>query len=296
MQSMTGFGRAEQVVGSTQYTVELRSVNHRYLDIRFRLPPTLQMFESVFTECVRARLQRGSLDVSIRQRLAAPSGALESSTRFVVDEKAAQSFVAACKILHEKHGTPAIPSIETMQATGKIFLSLEETQEATTLPPAIRAVFEKAVDALVVERKREGEKTCETLVETTASLKALVDQARALSGAHPSKIREKLEKRIEQWALSGNLDAARLATEVAFYAERADIAEEIQRFEAHLEEFSKLLKQPQPVGRKLDFLTQELHRETNTIASKADDLGLSRLAVEAKTAIEKLREQVQNVE
>ncbi|MBY0369615.1 DUF1732 domain-containing protein, partial [bacterium] len=119
---------------------------------------------------------------------------------------------------------------------------------------------------------------------------------RTRAADHPNRIREKLTKRIKEWALTPPVDASRLEWEVAFFADRSDISEEIQRFEAHLEEFSRLVAASAPAGRKLDFLTQELHREANTIASKADDQAISRAAVEAKAGIEKLREQVQNVE
>jgi uncharacterized protein (TIGR00255 family) len=172
---------------------------------------------------------------------------------------------------------------------------VEDAQDTGPFPPELKALTEQALAALVADREREGAQTRAHLLQTVQSLQDLAKQWRAAAAGHPDKIREKLTKRIAQWALQP-ADAGRLETEVAFFADRSDITEEIQRFDAHLEEFAKLVGSGLPAGRKLDFLTQELHRETNTVASKADDLTLSRLAVEAKTAIEKLREQVQNVE
>lgn len=296
MQSMTGFGRSEQVIGAYQYSVEVRSVNHRYLDLRFRLPPALQAHESTFAEAVRACVQRGSIDVSIRQKIVAQEKAVEGGTRFVVDQRAAASYLEACQWLHQKYQLSAVPSLEAIQSTGKVILAVEDSLESAPLPPELRGLVDAALAALVGERRREGAQTQASLKQTVEALKALAGQWKTLADGHPEKIRERLTKKIQQWNLGGTADPQRLELEIAFFADRADISEEIQRFEAHLEEFSKLLSLKVPVGRKLDFLTQELHRETNTVASKADDLSLSRLAVEAKTAIEKLREQVQNVE
>ncbi len=295
MVSMTGFGRGELLIDGYQYTVEIKSVNHRYLDLRFKLPLSLQAYESVFAETIRTQIQRGSVDVSIRQKLASTGKTFDGSTRFLIDQKAAASFFEAAHWLQTQH-TLAAPSLDAVLATGKILLPVEETAETPTLPPALRALVEQTVSKLVAERKREGEQTRLSLQATVKSLGALSEQWKTNAEVQHAKIRERLQKRLQQWNLSSSVDAQRLELEVAFLADRSDISEEIQRFEAHLQEFSKLTQAKEPVGRKLDFLTQELHRETNTIASKADDLGLSRLAVEAKTAIEKLREQVQNVE
>lgn len=296
MQSMTGFARSERAIGSALVSIEIKSVNHRYLDLRFRLPNAWQNFESALGEQVRAKIQRGSVDISIRQKLTGAPSPTDGATRFVVDEKAAASLIEACQTLHRKFHTPAIPSLEFLAATGKVFLAAEEGADSATLGPELRALFQEALEVLVKERGREGEQTRKTLALTLEQLKAMATQWLVLADGQPDRIRERLQKRIEQWKLEGTVDTQRLEAEVAFYADRADISEEIQRFSAHVEEFSKLLSGKLPVGRKLDFLTQELHREANTIASKADDLGISRLAVEAKTAIEKLREQVQNVE
>lgn len=296
MQSMTGFARAEKVLDGYQYTVEMKSVNHRYLDLRCRLPGPLQMYENAFTELVRSHIQRGSVELSIRQRLANDAKTLEGTTRFMVDERAAKSFESALAWIGQEFKVPALATAELMLSTGKIVLAVDEVAESKSPLAAIKKLCEEVLAALIVERKREGAETQKNLQETVQTLQTLCQEVKALAAGHPEKIRERLQKRIAQWTLTPPVDASRLETEIAFFADRADISEEIQRFEAHLAEFFKLLKIAQPVGRKLDFLTQELHRETNTIASKADDLGISRLAVEAKTAIEKLREQVQNVE
>ncbi len=296
MQSMTGFAREEKIIDGHQLTIETKSVNHRYLDLRFRLPSGLQMHENALAELVRKKISRGSIDISIRQRIASEAMTFEGNTRFIVDEAAAKSFANALALLTQKFQVPAAPTAELLLSTGKIVVPVEQSQENKLGFGAIRELFEQVLDTLVQERNREGSETRKSLKATLSQLLSIGQEVKTLAADHPQRIRERLQKRIAQWALESHLDTARLEVEVAYFADRADISEEIQRFEAHLAEFSKLLDLPQPQGRKLDFLTQELHRETNTIASKADDLKISRIAVEAKTAIEKLREQVQNVE
>lgn len=295
MQSMTGFSRVEKIIGPQQFTVELKSVNHRFLDVRFRLPPMLQPHESVFQDRLRSKLARGSVEISIRAKLVGNEIA-GSGTRFLVDEQAARSFAEACNQLRIHFPDAPAVSLDALIATGKIVLPVEASTETPALPTELLKLVDQALDGLVAERCREGAATAKTLAGLTQTLRGLCAHWRTRAHHHPEAIRERLGRKVAEWNLGTPVDAARLEWEVAFFAQRSDISEEIQRFEAHLEEFSSLLQAQQPVGRKLDFLTQELHREVNTIASKADDLEISRSSVEAKTAIEKLREQVQNVE
>ncbi len=296
MQSMTGFGRADATLDGFQYSFEIKSVNHRYLDMRFRLPPLLSALESSFAEVLRGCVQRGSLEVSVRIKAATSKEAIQSGIQYRVDLGAAQSLIEACQLLATRFGTTETPSLEMLERTGKVFLTVEEPKEAVAFSPSLRSLLEKACEALSQDRLREGTQTGKALALILADLKGFHQQWKQAAVNQPTLIRERLIKRVQQWNLSAPVDAQRLEMEVALLADKSDIAEEVQRFEAHLEEFSRLLEVPGPVGRKLDFLTQELLRETNTIASKADDLTLSRVAVDAKTAIEKLREQVQNVE
>jgi uncharacterized protein (TIGR00255 family) len=295
MQSMTGFATSEKTIDGTHFTIEMRSVNHRFLDVRFRLPSSLQSFEAALSDSLRKRFSRGSIEVSVRAKLVQLENRTGGSLRFLVDEKAAKSLSEACALLHRDYEFPAALSHSLVASMGKVIIPVEEVAEHTAMPPGFQPLFDATLQHLADARTTEGKKTQSSILSTVHTLNQLTHQIKALAPLHPALIRDRLTKRLEEWKISP-VDSQRLELEVALYAQKSDIAEEIQRLESHLKEYEALLSQTGPVGKKLDFLTQELHRETNTVASKADDLRLTRLALDAKAAIEKLREQVQNVE
>ncbi len=295
MQSMTGFFSSEATVQGTHYVVELRSVNHRFMDLRFRLPAALQAFESVFSEAIRRSFKRGSIEVSIRSKVVSLEQKSTGGVRFLVDQKAAQSLKDALTQLEATFGGPLPVSAEALGLLGKVLISVEESSERSELPPELASVFNAALVGLKKEREREGSETAKSLHETTHELSNLLTEIRALAPLQVAIAREKLSAKLKEAKLSG-LDPVRLEQEVALIAQKSDISEEIQRLGAHLAEYAELLPKQEPLGKKLDILTQELHRETNTISAKTDDLRLTKLAMAAKACIEKLREQVQNVE
>jgi len=296
MKSMTGFGRAEGILGNIHYSVEMKSVNHRYLDVRFRLPASLNQFELPLTETVRGFCERGSLEISIKPKVAASQAVLAGSTRFVVDELAMKSLMEAVTWLHQKYQTDPIPSLEMLAQTNRVFLPVEDATDSTTLLPQVQTLLITALKDLQKMRETEGVRLKQILKDGAQCLLKLSDEVAKLAPEQPVRIKEKLTQRIEQFKLGAHADPQRLEWEVAFYADRSDITEEIDRLRTHSQEFLTLLESPKSVGRKLDFLAQELHREANTLGSKATQVELTRLCVEAKTQIEKLREQVQNVE
>lgn len=296
MQSMTGFGRAEKAIGGTHYTVEVKSVNHRYLDARFRLPPTLSLYEIPLTEALRSKFERGSFEVLVKQKVLSEGSTIPGSTRFVVDETAAESLIEACDWLHYKFKTAKIPALEVLALVNKVFIPIEESQDPKELFGQMKPLFDTAFEALRQMREAEGKRLKTLLSDGIGELTRVADRLAELAPLHPAKIQEKLKNRLAQWNLGASVEPQRLEWEVAFFADRSDITEEIDRLRAHAKEFAATLEGDKAVGRKLDFLTQELHREINTVASKADAIEVTRLAVEGKSVIEKLREQVQNVE
>lgn len=295
MRSMTGFGRAEGRVGSSQYTVEIKSVNHRFLDIRFRLPPSLTLFESAFSEKLRSHFERGSFDVTIKHRLAPLGGVVATGMKFAVDESALASFLDSVESLKKKNLKVEV-SLDSLVTAGRIIIPVEESESAENLVDPIKGIFDLAAAQMKEMREKEGIKTKEILKQGIAELLSFVQKLEKLAPEQPKRIQEKLKGRIQQWSLPGQVDPQRLELEVAFYSEKADVAEELTRLTAHAKAFLELLETKQGVGRRLDFLTQELNREVNTLSSKASILEMTQLAVEIKTCIEKLREQVQNVE
>lgn len=301
MRSMTGFGRAESRLQAHAYTFECRAVNHRFLDVRVRLPQALASLEQSFSDIVRASAERGSFDITLSRRSASLNnptalGETGSGTRFSLDKQAADSFRAQVELLQTSWGTPLPITVEALVAAGRIILTIDENLQPAELEAPLSDLLKTALQNLIEMRDREGEKTLLTLEKRTNELSHLVDQIERLSLLHPKQARERLLKRLEQLKPDIQLNPERLEVEAALIADRADISEEVERLKNHLQEFSKLLRSHGSLGRKLDFLTQELHRETNTIASKSASHDLSKLTVECRTTIEKLREQVQNVE
>lgn len=292
---MTGFSSLETTVKGTHYVVELRSVNHRFIDVRFRLPATIQPFESVFSESLRKVFKRGSIEVSIRSKLVALDQKPTGGVRFLVDERAAQSLKEALAKLETALGTALPLNAQALSMVGKVLIAVEETSDRNELPPELASAFDSALAGLKKEREREGNETANSLLATAKELTSLLAEMRSLAPLQAGMVREKLTNKLREAKLGG-LDPVRLEQEIALIAQKSDISEELQRLGAHLAEYEDVLKEKGPVGKKLDILTQELHRETNTISSKVDDLRLTKLAMASKACIEQLREQVQNVE
>lgn len=294
MRSMTGFGRSEGTLGGQRFTMEIKSVNHRYLDLRFRLPAGFGAFESRLGELLKEKFERGSVDVVLRQAPLSSGGT--AGTRLQVDEVAAQTFTDACGALSKKLKVTVTPTAEAMVLTGKIFVPVEESPDESSHWESLKKLALAAADGVFKMREAEGLKLAEVLRAGVREVADLAGQCQKVASEHPKLVREKLQTRIAQWGLSGQVDAQRLEWEIAYFAERSDITEEIDRLKSHAEAFLSHLKESGSVGRKLDFLTQEMHREVNTMGSKAASLDLTRLTVEGKQRIEKLREQAQNVE
>lgn len=294
MRSMTGFGRSEGSLGGQRFTFEMKSVNHRYLDLRFRLPSGFSAFEPRLADLLKEKFERGSVDVVLRQAPLA-SGAT-AGTRLQADETAAQTFVSACEALSKKLNLTLTPTVEAMVATGRIFVPLDEAQDDTSHWEALKKLALTACQGVAAMRQSEGQKLAEVLRTGVREVAELSGQCHKVASDHPRLVREKLQARIAQWGMAGPVDAQRLEWEIAYFAERSDITEEIDRLKSHAQAFEALLTDSGSVGRKLDFLTQEMHREVNTMGAKAASLELTRLTVEGKQRIEKLREQAQNVE
>lgn len=294
MQSMTGFGRAEVALDSNFFTIEGRSVNHRYLDLRVRLPPALASLESSFAERVRSRFERGAFDITIKQK-PLPSATGAGNTRFVVDMLAAKSLVECTEQLRREFKITGELSWDLFTQAGRVFVPIEEAIESEALLPQLMPLFDKMLDNITAMRQQEGREMARILSKGLEELETIHTSIRQLAVLQPERIADKLRARLKNWTVS-EVDTQRLEWEVVLYAERSDITEEIDRLQAHIAEVRKLLAAPTSVGRKLDFLIQEMHREVNTMGSKAALVELTRLVVDAKTKIEKLREQAQNVE
>lgn len=291
MYSMTGFGKGTCAVDGREMTVELKSVNNRFLDISMRLPRSLSQLEEPFRRALQQRLSRGHIDVFVNYRnTRSDARAVRLDTPLMEAyvqqaRKAAEALsltddLALSRVLSLPDVTEIIPADEDEEA----LLSLGE--QAVHL----------AIDALLKMRLGEGERLKQDL---HSRIERMEEYAAAIEKRAPGvaeDYRKKLTERIEEMVKDTEVDRSRLATEIALFADRAAIDEEIVRLKSHLAHFNELLEVQEPAGRKMDFLIQEMNRECNTIGSKANDAALTDLVLLCKAEIEKLREQIQNIE
>ena len=292
VRSMTGFGRAEATGESIAVNVEARSVNHRHLDVAVRLPRALASLELDARRIVQSRLERGRVDVTV-QLTPLGSGAAQ---RVQVEAALAREYVARARALAIELGLEGGPSFAwVLEQPGVVRLEEPEPIESTAPWPLVADALTRAIDELVARRTAEGERLVEALRTLCAELTTTVDVVAARAPLTATRREERLRERLRA-LLAETIDEARIVTEAAIWADKSDVTEELARLRAHLAEFALLLDKGGPVGRPLDFLIQELNREINTVASKADDLEMSQAALAAKGVLEKIREQVQNLE
>ena len=294
IQSMTGFGRASFAVDGQGFDLEVRSVNHRHLDVRLRVPRQFVDQESAAKAHVQAHVARGKVDISVTQVEAeAAAGELE------VDAVLAEQYVKAAQGLAKAHGLETALDVSTLMSMPGVTRFVERGQSGEALTAALTEGLETALSALVVMRAAEGQKLAADFELRLGKIMALVDGFEQRSSLVVEAARERLRRRTEQIRQdTGLLDEARLHQEIVIAADRLDIAEELVRLRSHVSQFEEITASSdasKPVGRQLDFLIQEMAREANTVGSKANDAPLAHQVVELKTELERLREQVQNV-
>jgi uncharacterized protein (TIGR00255 family) len=293
VRSMTGFGRAEVTGESLVVAVEARSVNHRHLDVALRLPKVLGDLELQARRLVQSRLERGRVDVSV-QVTPLPG---QPASRVRVDATLAREYVRQAQALAADVGVRGDVALEWLLDRPGV-VRLEESEGAVVAPPwsLVADALGRALDDLVARRTAEGERLAQELRLLHAELGASVETMAARAPAAVARREERLRERLRTLLSGAPVDETRVLTEAAVWADKGDIAEELARLRVHLSELVLLLDKGGPVGRPLDFLIQELNREVNTIGSKADDLELSQAALAAKGTLERVREQVQNLE
>lgn len=287
---MTGFGRAKVESDAFQITVEMKSVNHRFLEMNIRLPKQMMVFEDKIRKLIAEQVGRGRIEVSIIvegeglvERKLRVDWSLLEQYKLIMEEAKGKFQLQDSITLQQLIAMPEVTAIEEVE-------NVNETFEHS-LYEAVRC----AASMLKTMRDGEGERLHKDLEHRLQGINTCV---RAIIPYAPSviqKYRERLENRLKELH-NQELEEQRLLTEIAVFADRCDIDEELVRLQSHLEQFQEALQSKEPVGRKLDFIVQEMHREINTIGSKANDLTISKYVVEMKNNLEKIREQVQNIE
>ena len=286
IRSMTAFARQEHEADWGALTWELRSVNHRYLEVSLRLPDELRSLETAVRERAARRLGRGKLDCNLRYKPTQRRAAL------ALDAQALDQTLAACEqIRSQLPDAAAINPLDLLRWPGVI---QEESADPVPLAEAALALFDQALNELVATRDREGAQIHEILRTRLDAMEPLVASARARLPEVLARIRDKLRLRVAE--LTANPDPDRLEQELAYLAQKMDVDEELDRLTGHIAEVRRVFKLAEPVGRRLDFLMQEFNREANTLGSKSADSETTKVSVELKVLIEQMREQVQNVE
>lgn len=287
IRSMTAFARSERQGEWGKLTWELRSVNHRYLDLYPRLPEELRFLEPAVRERAGAHLSRGKVECTLRWRPAPGQGG-----RVGVNEAYAEQVLGACEALARRLGNAAPISPLALLCTPGVMQEREPDLEPVA--GAATALLDDCLVALAEMRGREGGRLAEIVRERAQRVGVLAQEVRARRVEVNAAVRERLLARIAD--LGVEADSGRLEQELAFIAQRLDVDEELERLAGHVSEIEATLGADEPVGRRLDFLMQELNREANTLSSKSSDQQTTRAAVEMKVLIEQMREQIQNIE
>ena len=287
IRSMTAFSRQEVNSEVGELVLEIRTVNHRYLDISLRLPEELRNLEPVLREQITASLGRGKLECNLRY--AAPELA---DSELPVDDERVKRIAHACRHIDSYLYSPGpISSLEVLRMPGVIQSKSVDLEQLKT---AVTQLLGHALDDLIAAREREGQKLAQVISQRCDSMDAIVATVKQQLPDILQQWRQKLLERINEAKV--DLDQERLEQEMVYLAQKTDVAEEIDRLSMHVEEVKRVLEENKPVGRRLDFLMQELNREANTLGSKSIHADTTRASVDLKVFIEQMREQVQNIE
>jgi len=291
LKSMTGFGRGEGDTTLGKMVVESRSVNHRYSDINIKLPKRLSLFENRIKEIIRSEVSRGRIDVSLRL-----DNLGEEKVQLSVDLDLADQYYRVLHDLKERLRLKDEITLGLLAGAKDLIIAKEELGDIEPYWQEILPVLKQSLKNMDDMKRFEGESLTKDLQKR---LEYITEQLQMIKQQFPLRLRAfltRLQDRLRSLLEGMEADPLRFQQEVAFLAERADITEEIVRAESHLVQFKGLLEGNDPVGRKMDFLLQEIHREVNTVSAKANDAEISQRVVEIKSELEKIREQVQNVE
>jgi uncharacterized protein (TIGR00255 family) len=290
MRSMTGYGRGEASSNGNKFSVELNSVNRKQNDVLVSLPRELAELEPRVRDLINAEVSRGRLTVAIAHHV---SG---GSTQLALDRQAARAFYESMLALQKELGAKGEISIETVLRAPGVMRVPEEQIEAEEAWPHLEAALKGALRELVKMREREGKHLAKDLIKRLKTLRECVRKIRALQPGVVRRYRQNLHERIAKAGIDLPIDDERLVKEVIVFADKCDLTEELTRLESHFAQFAHHLRKNEPVGRTLEFMSQEIAREFNTIGAKANDVDISQLVVTCKAELEKIREQLSNIE
>ena len=291
IKSMTGYGRAVQTVNGREFTVELRSVNNRYLDCSVRLPRILSFGEDAVKQAVKASISRGKVDVFITVHSEAGDEVQVSLNKNVLS-----GYLAAMRQMVDEFGVKDDISVSTLSRLPDVYVVEKPQVDEEQLLADLMSVVHAALESYDAMRCAEGKALDNDLRSRGQTILELVAQVEAGNGQTVIDYRKRLENKLKEVLENTNIDESRILTEAAIFADKVAVDEETVRLRSHLQQMNNMLTAGGAVGRKLDFLLQEMNREANTIGSKCTDVNLARIVVDIKAELEKIREQTQNIE
>lgn len=291
IKSMTGFGRCEIAEHNRTFTVEIKSVNHRYLDVNIKMPKKFNYFEASVRTSLKNYISRGKVDVFITYE---DFGENASSVRY--NRELAEEYLTYLRQMSEEFGLEDDIRISTLSRYPDVFKMEEQTENEEELWKELKKAIDGAAEMFMQTRIVEGEHLKEDLIEKLNAMLKLVDFIEARSPQIIAEYKKRLTERVKELLEGKNADESRILMEVTIFADKICVDEELVRLRSHIETTKNTLEEGGSIGRKLDFLAQEMNREANTILSKSNDLEISNCGIELKTEIEKVREQIQNIE
>ena len=293
IRSMTGFGRGEFSNGKRNITVEIKSVNHRYCDIQVKMPRRYSFAEDAMKNEIKKYLSRGKVDVQLGVEYIT-----ESDIKVELNRPLVSQYIDNMKVLKDEYGVQGDITLDLISQMPEVLKQVSDVEDEDEIKEGILKATAEAAENLQKMRETEGEKLAKDLVKRADIILEMVDEISEKAQVLPSLYRDKLRARIDE-LLDGATEVPedRLAQEVAIFADKADITEEIIRLRSHMDQMKSIINEGSGTdGKKLDFLVQEMNREANTIGSKANDMGITELMLRVKSEVEKIREQVQNIE
>ena len=292
IRSMTSFGRSSSEEGEKRvFTVEMKSVNSRYLDINIRMPKTLISLEEEIRKMISNSLNRGKVDVFINLK-----NYNDGSGTPKVDINLAQGYLECLKEIETKLGVKNDISVMQIARFPEVITVVEEEDKIEEVWKELKPLISDSLDMMIGMREVEGNKLKEDILFKTSVIEELVSKVEEFADTIPKAFKVKLEERVKELLGNVDIDESRIAMEVCMLADKATIDEEIIRLRSHINQVRETLNLNDPIGRKLDFIVQEMNRETNTIGSKSSDIQMTNIVIDIKNILEKIREQVQNIE
>lgn len=291
VRSMTGFGRAKKEIDSLDITVEIKSVNHRYFEFSARLPRSYNFLEEKLKSFLAQNISRGKVEISVMIE-----DNSQNATVVEIDRDYANAYITALKQLSKEFKIKNDIGASSFVGNNDLFKVRRKAADDQTVQNAVLTVAKEALDNFIEMRSIEGERLLNDVKSRTAYILKKVEFIEERSPETVKLYKERIEQKIKELLNDTAPDEQRILTEVAIFADKVAVAEETVRLRSHIKQFEDLLSDTKPVGRKLDFIVQEMNRETNTIGSKAQDIEIAHTVVDIKSEIEKIREQIQNME